>query len=559
LTGSTRFWLVLAVVLAAGLAYGLVPGGLLPGGLVPGSRSAAAGGDDQARGYDHVWHEGQVSVAGDAPVTCGRCHPMTLAGALVGRPDHATCYGDCHGAAPAQRVPGRPYSIAEESRRQCQTCHTPRALGQAETGSQDRLTVAYPPFQRDPEHSVQMSHALHERPSLEGAGCVSCHRSLGQASAASDVHARCVTCHARVVDASSGGDQSSDATADNAGGAGRITPMDECLTCHVQSYGPRTRPHLIPGVFPVRDRFSHGAHAARETLSCRQCHADVAATDDTELSPPTMDSCRLCHDGDKAFSTTGPHCRACHNRPAIEPEVRAQTLARFDHEGHGVAAAGCDRCHVLDARGRPKPPAADHAPCADGACHRQEFSSLTPKICGVCHVGNEPWRGLHFDRPPRPDTEFGARFSHQAHSRRYGVTRTCADCHRRADGARALGLSRDHDSCMGDGCHAHDSGAPRLEQCDSCHVVGLISTRARQRKRARWTVRARFRHAPHDRDPRTGAALACTACHQDVQRAMRMDDTPTPTKSSCQPCHDGILAFKVTGHGCTRCHENSAL
>lgn len=538
------------VVLAAGWACWLLSGG----------GAAAGGAGDQALGFDHVWHEGQVSVAGAPPVACGRCHAMSLAGAIVGRPDHAACYGDCHGAAPARRILGRPYSIADEARRQCQTCHAPAALGRAESGGQERLTVAYPPFQRDPDHGVQMSHALHEGPSRAGAGCATCHEGVGRTAAAGgDVHGRCAACHARVVDATSGGDPAGDASADTAGATGRPAPMRECQTCHVQAYGPRTRPFLVPGAFPVRERFSHQAHAARAPLECRQCHGHVATTDGAELGPPTMDSCGQCHDGEQAFSTTGPRCRGCHTRPVVEPEVRAQTLARFDHQRHGATAAGCDRCHELDAAGRPRPPAADHAPCADSACHRQEFSSLAPKICGVCHIGNEPWRPLHFDRAPRPDTEFGARFSHQAHSGRYGETRACTDCHGGAGRARELGLARDHGSCMGDGCHARERGAPRLGQCEGCHVAGLVSARERQRERAPWTVRTRFRHAPHERDPRTGGALVCAACHDDGPRATRMDDMPTPPKSTCQPCHDGNLAFKVTGHGCTRCHEQSAL
>jgi hypothetical protein len=32
----------------------------------------------------------------------------------------------------------------------------------------------------------------------------------------------------------------------------------------------------------------------------------------------------------------------------------------------------------------------------------------------------------------------------------------------------------------------------------------------------------------------------------------------TPPKKTCAPCHDGRTAFKMTGHGCARCHAKSS-
>ena len=31
-------------------------------------------------------------------------------------------------------------------------------------------------------------------------------------------------------------------------------------------------------------------------------------------------------------------------------------------------------------------------------------------------------------------------------------------------------------------------------------------------------------------------------------------DVPAPAKQTCVGCHDGARAFKITGHGCARCH-----
>lgn len=371
---------------------------------------------------------------------------------------------------------------------------------------------------------------------------------------------------------------------------------------------------------PYAVRFSHNAHLARGVLPCQPCHdagdsdakgpaespvpgpvpapmSNLGAAPARELISDAADKgqCAGCHDGAQAFSVTGPHCRRCHVQGTGVPDARARRGPAFSHRDHQARGVNvnraCRTCHALDARGTPLPPAPDHMPCAEAACHRDQFSARAPKICGACHLGTEPWARLHFDRPPQGETEFGARFSHRLHqavpaadtarpaadagpspgpsssssslSASSGATAAaCTACH----GARAqrMGLPAGHAACTGPACHAAaPAGAPAVEAtraampldaCERCHASGLLAARVAARLQQPWSVRARFRHEPHGVDPTRGAALSCTACHADVLRSETLADIPGPPKAVCAPCHDGRVSFKLTGHGCARCH-----
>ena len=154
----------------------------------------------------------------------------------------------------------------------------------------------------------------------------------------------------------------------------------------------------------------------------------------------------------------------------------------------------------------------------------------------MCHVGTEPWRPLAADAPRRVRTELGVELSHATHD-----VADCVRCHTGIPGGPAMRLGAGHDSCGTAGCHA-----AKLSTCTGCHVPGLLAARDARRKEARWSVARRFRHETH--------ALACTTCHGDVPRAPTVAAIAPPPKATCAPCHDGTKAFKMTGHGCARCH-----
>lgn len=185
-----------------------------------------------------------------------------------------------------------------------------------------------------------------------------------------------------------------------------------------------------------------------------------------------------------------------------------------------------------------------------------------PEICGACHLGTEPWLRLYFQPQHRRETEFGARFSHRRHRQLEGDGMdACARCHTQPSPQRDLGLAAQHATCMGTGCHDltpididHPVGPTPLSGCTGCHELGLMVKRRAQRVAAPWSVRERFDHAQHRSESRSGAAVPCAACHEGVAEADSVADIPGPTKRACVPCHDGGAAFKLTGHGCARCH-----
>ncbi|MBK9031878.1 MAG: cytochrome c3 family protein [Myxococcales bacterium] len=480
------------------------------GALLALARPARA---DQPIGFDHPIHEGKVVVQGGAEVGCASCHPITARGALIGRPDHRACFGACHGPAPTRAAPD-----LEARARVCQTCHAPTALAAR------RPTVAYPPYALDADFGITFGHRHHA-----AADCTTCHAVPGGPARATAVHGRCATCHT--------------ATA--------APRMPDCGGCHAAGFGANVRPKLVARELAVGAAFDHGRHRRRApiaaALACATCHQAIAATDDLELPAPTVATCSGagCHDGQAAFATTTA-CTRCHTRAPTDPFAVARPLARFGHAGHDARTplAACTACHRLD--GDRQVRTAGHDACA--GCHAADFGARAPTICGACHGATEPWRHLVADRAPPPRSEFGVEFDHRRHA-----AQPCARCHVHDTAAAELRPPRGHDACTGAGCHAGAGGpAPALAACAACHGLGRADARDLARTSAPWSVRARFRHAPHRTDG--DAALACTACHGDVATAASIAAIGGPPKAACADCHDGARAFRMTGHGCARCH-----
>ncbi|HKA86995.1 MAG TPA: cytochrome c3 family protein [Haliangiales bacterium] len=315
-------------------------------------------------------------------------------------------------------------------------------------------------------------------------------------------------------------------------------PMTACATCHRLGVGRDLTPHLAPSRAPIR--FSHAAHAARGE-SCLPCHEGATHAKGELVLRPTMEACERCHDGRAAFSAMGA-CRRCHDRPdpaSLPSDAPARPFDHAAHEKRGLALA-CGGCHAVGTGGVPAPIA--HAACS--GCHAADFRSPRPTTCAACHVGTEPWRPLKADAPRRVATEFGSAFSHAAHLD--GIPpRTaagCASCHAGIPGGSERRIGAGHAACA---CHAVEP--PRFEACTSCHQLGLLPERDRRRETDAWSVAASFRHdANHE--------AACGRCHPTAAAARAVDVIETPKKAACAPCHDGKMAFKMTGHACARCH-----
>ncbi|MFN0245546.1 MAG: cytochrome c3 family protein [Kofleriaceae bacterium] len=470
--------------------------------------------DSVPAGFDHNLHERDYNLAGnDQPIPCARCHTMQN-GLLAGRPDHASCFGACHGPAPAKGVRKQKIAIAESQARVCTNCHAPSALAKPFDG---KLPVAYPPY-APTDFALAANHKSHS-----GVACSSCHVAAKTAP-----HRRCLTCH------------------DGSGGIWKASAMTNCQPCHTPGSGTPQPPRLAEPVNTVTATFSHPKHAARggKGANCLTCHAEILETNDNILPRTKATSCAIagCHDGAPVFAITAS-CTRCHT---TAPSKYDQALrdVRFSHATHKDTGLPCTSCHPISAG--TEVVTAGHGPCV--TCHAEDFTKREPQYCSACHNSTEPWRKLIADRAPASRTEFGAKLDHSRDAHK----RDCKTCHSLTTAGSQLRPPRGHRACTNSGCHAETTGPdPKLVACEGCHQLSLATTRAVQRVGAPWSVRSTFQHATHTR-AKDGGELSCIACHVDL--GSNVAAMPTPTKSACVPCHDGATAFKLTGTGCTRCH-----
>ncbi|MEO8704513.1 MAG: hypothetical protein ABI867_30950 [Kofleriaceae bacterium] len=460
-------------------------------------------------GFSHAIHATDVAKAQQPELACTRCHSVRN-GVLAGRPNHASCFGTCHGAPPGKEP------MPPERRALCNPCHAESALVAAKRDAK-ALAVPYPPYVLAVDHATQLGHKSHA-----AIACDRCHARVG--SPPGTPHKRCIGCH----------------------DGGKAPAMATCVTCHVDGNDTpklqRMKPDGTAYEIFVTTAFSHARHATRGAArQCVTCHRDVTTTDNRGLPRPTADGCAIagCHDAKAAFGITAS-CTKCHKDVPVAKFKTARPPSRFSHLLHDTAKLACAACHPLGKTGEVL--VSNHTPCAP--CHADDFGKRIPKTCGACHNGTEPWRLLVADRLPAEITEFGVEIDHRKHA-----TTPCASCHSLATTGTELRPPRGHRSCSAAGCHAVATGpAPKLTECEACHHRGLIDQRDRLRRAATWSVRATFVHAPH-------REAACTVCHTDMT-SPNVLALAVPGKATCARagCHDGQGAFKVTGTACTRCH-----
>ena len=500
----------------------------------------------KARGHDHLRHQLVAAKAG-TETNCQSCHTLASL-AVSSQPTHRWCFGSCH-AAPSPAVkPGQPYVVARAQRRLCETCHLGTDLDNAARGTP--FPVLPTSFAGGTEFGAELSHATHS-----SAGCESCHREDLAASANASpgsgqprrgaVHRRCIRCHK---------------TSNKSPTAKSTFAIANCERCHRGSESRRA----IRSPFSAL-RFSHQKHAPRVKQAnnevCESCHRGAKSEPTRQVASPTKAQCRGCHDGGKAFSMTTNQCRRCHAAAREQSgAVRVEPIL-LRHKSHIKIA--CGTCHGSDGSF-----AADrgHAMCSNQDCHPSELEARRPTICSSCHVGNEPWLPQHIDRPRRVNGDFGSNFDHRMHAAlKNSRASECFDCHRGDPGGKNVGIeTRIHSSCGGNGCHdkgetrqtsksGKETVEPLLRDCDGCHQLGGRAKRRALDAARQFSVSQKFAHQTHRADP-DGARLACQRCHDLARGPGPGRDIARAEKTTCVPCHNGEQAFKITGHGCARCH-----
>jgi len=128
---------------------------------------------------------------------------------------------------------------------------------------------------------------------------------------------------------------------------------------------------------------------------------------------------------------------------------------------------------------------------------------------------------------------------------------TCADCHTR----NGKLVRPDHATCAR--CHAPEAsvaGAPRMDDCTSCHEKGI----AQQRTRSRLIKNdLHFDHERHHVD-RRGAAIPCQTCHPKSAASTMYADHAAPQISACVGCHDDTdrVPSQLRMRICETCHTD---
>ena len=505
--------IVIAVVIAA-MAAGLASAAPSQS-PAPAAPVAPVAPSPKAIGFEHNLHDRDVVVSGAESLPCARCHAMKN-GVLVGKPDHAVCFGACHGPAP-RKAAGADHR-ADARLAVCTACHAEATLVAPNPRA---FPVHYPPYTLEPNFAITVGHKRHRELT-----CAQCHTAKKPAP-----HKRCSGCH------------------DGSGAAGHGPAMTACTGCHTPASGAPLPPSIIHAEINVRGTFSHAKHAARgaEGAKCTTCHQALQDTNDNVLPAPGAKTCAgaRCHDGTTAFAITAA-CTRCHLDPNLPGFKVERPADRYSHATHADVHLPCATCHPLTRTGEVT--VVGHAPCV--ACHADDFGRRQPRICGACHNATEPWRALVADRGPPERTEFGATLDHGKH------VAACTSCHVLTTPSAQLRPPRGHRSCTGNACHAVTGGpAPLLGACESCHHQGLALDRQVARLAAPWSVRTRFDHASHARASGSTPA-GCDACHVDLH-GPDVTALATPPKATCAPCHDGTTAFKLTGTTCTRCHQGA--
>jgi hypothetical protein len=182
-------------------------------------------------GFDHTLHERDVIVAGGDSIACARCHELDKAGRLVGKPGHAACFGDCHGAAPKTPRIGAKLALDPDRAILCANCHAADALPAPFSG---RMPVPYPPYTLERDFNLALGHKQHA-----AVACTQCHDLA--TTAKPQPHSRCAGCH------------------DGA----KASAMATCTACHPAAAGKPQPPELRPISDSIGAIFSHAKHAAR--------------------------------------------------------------------------------------------------------------------------------------------------------------------------------------------------------------------------------------------------------------------------------------------------------
>ncbi len=228
-----------------------------------------------ARDYSTFKH----SVSAHSRLPCLLCHRRSDNSPV---PVRSTGHSPCAGCHTKQ--------FQDANSPLCGICHT-------QTGASNPQLKSFPALET---FSVRFDHARHNRLT----NCATCHKQTKGGTAFSipageGAHKTCFECHAP-------------------GAKSNGRDISSCNVCHLP--GRFVRASEWAKAFRVN--FSHATHT-RKRLSCNECHkiragmsrtGQVSSPVATEHFPPARgQSCRTCHDNERAFGGDDfSDCNKCH-------------------------------------------------------------------------------------------------------------------------------------------------------------------------------------------------------------------------------------------------------
>lgn len=519
------------------------------------------------------------------PVRAGNCsgchdaHGSTLP-TLLTREGENICYG-CHTQERVEFAKDLVHRPVAEGR--CDACHTPHG------GPNESLTTLSAPGLCTQCHDVveEGLETSHEGFDVSAANCLSCHSPHNSPVAnllkpvVHDPFAEgdCESCHegpaqAGVIAAASldaclmcHDDKEEGAGHQHAGGvnctdchqphAARFPalidrPVSTCTACHddLLRVAPGQTAHVHRPIAEGSCTECHTMHepkadgflAMGQNELCADCHASVRdrATDKTRHAPFGKGECSKCHQthvsSERYLLARGESelCATCH-------ELDTAGMKRA-HRDMPLTGSGCDTCHDPHSTAR----AASalvlpvlHSPYEDDECDACHGPSGQPPaeavVCADCHDTDDNFASVHN----------GGRRGEES-----GSVEACLDCHSPHAGHETMLVRADqkttctqcHDSGEFDRENVHGALDEGCSVCHNVHENNIAALRGADMDEKCISCHENAKEHMHPvgvqyRDPRTGEAMTCIACHEphssDFEHLTAFDHN----RDLCVQCH----------------------
>lgn len=322
---------------------------------------------------------------------------------------------------------------------------------------------------------------------------------------------------------------------------------ESCAWCHTEAPMTESCNQLCHSAFAV----TPGAQVAgRFDQTCWSCHQP--GEDTSPLASPSSACSQDCHlyspvlkRYDEPYTHgTDPHlgaappygeCLDCHetsvnwNDPGASPH----------HDGVDSSGPSCTRCHNGIIAGAQD----THDGVACESCHDGMNYPAVPAVCVTCHsastFGSRDCRACHASQIHNTDPDVGSCTScHTQGYKQHAGKVACTKCH--------TNTTKFH----------HDTAAPSVKTCRSCHPVRHAGKKVSNSRCAdchKGNAPAYKPRAQHS--SKITKKFVCSGCHKKQLHAKALG-----AKTTCRSCHRGkchAAQRKVSSSRCLTCHPSA--